>query len=94
MASARDAFAVSCVSLADVFNPSLIVVGGSLAVGQGDRLLGPAREAVASRAFRRPAARARIVPAALDDVGLVGALVLVEERLAEFVRDAAARGDR
>ena len=53
MASARNAFAVSCVSLADVFNPSHIVVGGSLAVGQGERLLGPAREAVASRAFRR-----------------------------------------
>jgi glucokinase len=82
MAGARDAFALACVSLADVFNPELIVVGGSVAVGQGDRLLGPARAAVAAMAFRRPAARARIVPAALgDDVGLVGGLVLVEERL-------------
>lgn len=86
MAYARDAFAASCVSLADVFNPSLIVVGGSLAVGQGDRLLAPARAAVASGAFRRQAERVQVVPAALgDDVGLVGALVLVGER-----RDEAA----
>ncbi len=82
MADARDAFAVSCVSLTDVFNPSLIVVGGSLAVGQGDRLLEPARRAVAAGAFRRPAGRVRIVPAALgDDVGLVGCMVLVAGRL-------------
>jgi glucokinase len=84
MEGARDAFALSCVTLADVFNPELIVVGGSVAVGQGERLLGPAREAVRRGAFRRPAARCRIVPALLgDDVGLVGGVVLVEERLGE-----------
>ena len=83
LADARDAFAVTCVTLVDVFNPSLIVVGGSVAVGQGERMLAPARAAVARGAFRRPGARARIVPAALgDDVGLVGGLVLVAERLA------------
>jgi glucokinase len=85
MTDARDAFAQSCVALANVFDPELIVVGGSVAVGQGERLLGPARDAVARGAFRRPAARVRIVPAALgDDVGLVGAVVLVAERLAEL----------
>lgn len=90
MAYARDAFAASCVSLADVFNPSLVVVGGSLAVGQGERLLGPARAAIALGAFRRQAERVRIVPAALgDDVGLVGALVLVGERLGEAGRAGA-----
>ena len=83
MADARDAFAVACVSLTDVFNPSLIVVGGSLAAGQGERLLGPARAAVERGAFRRPAARVAIVPASLgDSVGLVGARVLFEERMA------------
>jgi glucokinase len=83
MQDARDAFAVSCVSLVNVFNPSLIVVGGSLAAGQGERLLGPARAAVERGAFRRPASRVAIVPASLgDDVGLVGALVLVRERQA------------
>ena len=83
LARALDAFAVTCVTLVDVFNPSLIVVGGSVAVGQGERLLAPAPAMVAANAFRRPGARARIVPAALgDDVGLVGGLVLVTERQA------------
>lgn len=82
MADARDAFAQACVSFADVFDPDLIVVGGGLAVGQGDRLLDPARDAVRRLAFRLPAARVRIVPAALGpDVSLVGAGVLARERL-------------
>lgn len=82
MAGARNAFARACVGLVDVFNPALIVVGGSLAAGQGDRWLDPARMAVARDAFRVPGRRARIVPAALGaDVGLVGAAVLVAGRL-------------
>ncbi len=89
MADARDAFAVACVSLTDVFNPSLIVVGGGLAAGQGERLLGPARAAVERGAFRAPAARVAIVPASLgDDVGLVGARVLFEERMASATAHA------
>jgi glucokinase len=81
MAEARRAFAAAMVSFVDVFAPELIVVGGSLARGQGDRWLAPAREAVATRAFRIPARRVRIVPAALgDDVGLVGGLELVHRR--------------
>ena len=80
MGDARDAFAQACVVFADLFDPDLIVVGGSLAVGQGDRLLGPAREAVASLAFTAPARRVRIELAALgDDVSLVGAAVLVRQ---------------
>ncbi len=82
LAGGREAFALACVSLVDIFDPERIVVGGSVAIGQGDAWLEPAREAVRSTAFRRPAARVRIVPAALgDDVGLIGALVLVRERL-------------
>jgi len=81
MEEARRAFAAACVGWVDVFNPDLIVVGGSLALGQGERLLGPARETVAREAFRTPGRRVRIVPAALgDDVGLVGGLVLVHAR--------------
>jgi glucokinase len=74
MAQARAGFATAIVGLVNVFNPELIVVGGSLARAQGDRWLGPARAAVMTLAFRIPRERVRIVPAALgDDVGLVGA---------------------
>jgi glucokinase len=86
---ACDAFAQACVSFVDLFDPTLIVVGGGLAAGLGDRLLDPARAAVRRFAFRMPAARARIVPAALGaDVGLVGAGVLARRHL----QDAAPQG--
>ncbi len=93
MAHARRAFAAAMVTIVDVFDPTLVVVGGSVARGQGDRLLDPAREAVRSVAFRTPARRVRIVPAALgDDVALIGCLPLVRMRLAVTARDAAATG--
>ena len=79
---ARRAFAAAVVGIVDVFAPELIVVGGSIAVAQGERLLGPARAAVRATAFRTAGSRVRIVPAVLgDDVGLVGALILVRTRL-------------
>ena len=82
MERARDAFAEVLVGLVNVFNPELIVIGGGLAMGQGDRWLEPARRAVAEKAFRIPRERVRIVPAALgDDVGLVGAQPLLARRL-------------
>lgn len=86
MDRARRAFAAAAVSIVDVFNPQRVIVGGGVAIGQGDRLLQPAREAVARTAFRRQAARVEIVPAQLgDDVGLIGALPLV--RLARVGED-------
>ncbi len=82
MADARDAFAQGCVSLVDIFNPERIVVGGSLARGQGDRWLDPARDAVLRDAFRLAGQRVSIVAAELgDDVGLVGGYELVRSRL-------------
>jgi glucokinase len=81
MDRARHAFAEACVSLVDVFNPELIVVGGSIARHQGDRWLGPARDRIAATAFRIPRERVRLVEAALgDDVGLVGAIPLLRWR--------------
>jgi glucokinase len=86
MDRARRAFAAACVSIVDVFDPQLIVVGGSLARNQGERWLGPARDEVKRSAFRAAGRRVRIVPAQLgDDVGLVGAQPLVGAR----ARDAA-----
>ena len=85
---ARRAFAAYLVGLVNAFAPERIVVGGSLAAGQGERLLGPARDAVERTAFRIPRERVEIVPAALgDDVGLVGAVPLLA------LREAAARAD-
>ena len=78
MDRARRAFAAATVSMVDLFNPQRIIVGGGVAMGQGDRLLGPARDAIQREAFDAQAARVELVPAQLgDDVGLVGAVPLV-----------------
>jgi glucokinase len=71
-------FAAAAVSIVDIFNPQLIIVGGGIALAWGEALLGPARDLVAKTGFRVARARATIVPASLgDDVGLIGALPLV-----------------
>jgi glucokinase len=78
MDRARQAFGAALVGLVNVFNPELIVVGGTIAREQGDRWLGPALAAVTGLAFRVPGERVRIVEAALgDDVGLLGAQPLL-----------------
>ncbi len=87
---ARRAVAVAVVSIVNVFGPDVIILGGGIALAWGERLLGPAREAVASTAFRIPAQRARVVQAALgDDVGLIGTVPLVASALPRL----AAPGD-
>ncbi len=84
MDRARRAFAIACVGFVDIFNPGLIVVGGSIAEHQGDLLLGPARDAVASQAFETPRRRVSIVPPVLGpDVSLAGAHPLVTARIAD-----------
>ena len=78
LANARLAFAAFLVGLVNILAPERIVVGGAIAVAEGERLLGPARAAVETTAFRIPRQRVAIVPAALgDDVGLVGAVPLL-----------------
>jgi glucokinase len=79
---ARLAFARAAVSWVDLFDPERIVVGGSIAEHQGDRLLGPARDAIAREAFRAPARRVEVVAPTLGaDVSLAGAHPLVMGRL-------------
>jgi len=79
MGRARDAFAAALITIVDVFNPQRVIVGGGIALGQGDRLLEPAREAVRRVAYRRQAQRVEIVSAALgDDVGLIGTLAIAD----------------
>ena len=78
MGNARRAFASAVVTIADVFNPTVLVVGGGIAIAQADRLLDPAREALKTSHYVHQAQRLEIVPAQLgDDVGLVGGLSLV-----------------
>ena len=92
MERARRAVAAALVSIVDIFNPQRVIVGGGVAIGQGDRLLGPVREAVRTLSFARQGARVEIVPAQLgDDVGLIGALSLV--RLARLGEDGDLNSD-
>jgi glucokinase len=79
---ARAAFAAALVGLVNAYDPALVVVGGSIARGQGDLLLGPAREAVRRHAYGRAARSVPVVPAALgDDAGLAGGAPLAAARL-------------
>jgi glucokinase len=79
---ARRAVAVAVVSIVNVFGPDVVILGGGITLAWGERLLGPAREAVTATAFRIPGQRVRIVQAALgDDVGLIGTVPLVASAL-------------
>ncbi len=84
MSIARHAFGVACAGFVNVFNPSRIVVGGSIAEHQGERWLAPAREEIERSSFRTPGRRVRIIPAELGaDVSLAGAYPLVTARLGD-----------
>jgi glucokinase len=89
MDRARRALAAACVGYVNAFNPHRIVIGGAIAVAEGDRLLGPIRAAIASEAFDVLARRVTVVPAALGgDVSLAGAQPLVMSRLAQATRSS------
>jgi glucokinase len=82
LARARRALALGVVSIVNVFGPDVIILGGGITLAWGERLLEPARQAVAETAFRIPAQRVRIVQAVLgDDVGLIGTVPLVASAL-------------
>jgi glucokinase len=82
MATARRALAVACVGYVNAFNPRRIVIGGSIAEAEGDRLLEPIRHAIATEVFKVTARHVTVVPAELGpDVSLAGAHPLVISRL-------------
>jgi glucokinase len=65
------------VNLINIFNPSLIVVGGGLA-NAGEMLLQPVRQLIKKMGFSVAAREVRIVPAKLkSNAGLLGAGALV-----------------
>lgn len=84
MDRARRAVAAGCVGYVHAFNPHRIVIGGSIAEAEGERLLEPVRAAIARGAFGVFARHVRVVPAGLGgDVSLAGCHPLVLSRLAD-----------
>lgn len=70
------------VSVANIFNPEMIVVGGG-AIAAGDLLLGPAREVVATEALASLGENVAVVPAEFGaDAGVIGGAVLAFEQFA------------
>jgi glucokinase len=73
MAAVGRSLGAGLVSIVNIFEPQVIVIGGG-ASAAGDLLLDPAREVVAQRALRPSRDSVRIVPAALgEEAGMVGA---------------------
>lgn len=83
LSRAWTAIGAMCASLVNVLNPDVIVIGGGIAQHR-PQLLEVAREQIRCRSFEVPAARVRVVPAALgDDVSLIGLLPIVNERIGD-----------
>jgi glucokinase len=73
-----EALACGIISIANLFEPELVVLGGGV-VRTGEQLLGPVRERVAEHVIGPPL---RIVAAASGDaVGVVGAAAVAYERV-------------
>ncbi|HDN80867.1 MAG TPA: ROK family protein [Chloroflexi bacterium] len=73
---------IGIVSLMHLFNPSRIIIGGSVAKA-GPVLFGPIEETVESRVMEEFLKGFAVVPASLgDDVGLLGAFVLARDEIA------------
>jgi glucokinase len=82
MTRARRAVAVGCVGYVNAFNPHRIVIGGSIAEAEGERLLDQIRATIRDEAFKALARHVTVVAAGLGgDVSLAGAHPLVMSRL-------------
>ncbi len=69
-------------SLANVFSPDVVVVGGGFGAAAGELVLEPARLAASREAIEPADTELEIVPAALgDDAGLIGAALVGFEAL-------------
>jgi glucokinase len=74
------ALGVGLANVVNIFNPSVIVIGGGV-IGAGDLLLAPAREEMQARALAPGRDEVRVVAAAFGpDAGMVGAAVLAREQ--------------
>lgn len=69
-------------SLANLFDPELVVVGGGFGEAAGELVLGPAQDAARREALAPADGTLRVVPAELgSDAGLVGAALVAFEAL-------------
>jgi glucokinase len=76
------------VTLSNIFDPELFVIGGGAAAA-GDLLLEPARRVLVTRALPPARERVRVVPAALGpDAGFIGAAALALTELFPQDREA------
>ncbi len=76
------------VTLVNIFNPEVIVIGGGAAAA-GERLLAPARGVLQARGSRPARDQVRVVPATLGpDAGFIGAAALALTEL--FADDAGS----
>jgi len=83
IARAEAALGNLAITLVNGLNPALIVIGGSIAEHEPAHTLEPMRRAIGSRAFRVAADAVRLVSPGLGrDVGMLGAVISVRERLA------------
>ncbi len=70
---------VGLVTLVNVFNPEMIIIGGGMSK-MGDLLLNPARQVVKERAYQLLAQAVRIVPAELgDNAEVLGAAIFARQ---------------
>jgi len=69
-----------CVSVVNLVNPRLIVLGGGVSLHAANLLLGPVRERIAQRALELPRGNVNVVLAELgDEAGLYGAIALARQ---------------
>jgi glucokinase len=77
-----EALACGVTSIANLFEPEVVVIGGGVS-RQGDHLLAPVREVVEAQVIGPPGRVVRVLEAALGDhVGVAGAAAVAYERLA------------
>jgi len=82
---------VACASLANIFQPNAIVVGGGV-IAAGDLLLEPARKEIRERALD-PMDKTPILEATLgNDAGMIGAAALARTELAKAGAEPAGAG--
>ena len=80
MATVGERLGIGLVSLVNIFNPEMIVIGGGVSAAS-ELLLAPARELVRRRALAPGRDAVRIEAAAFGaDAGLVGAALAARER--------------